>query len=72
MSESPPANGGAVPSPRENGDRRVAGEGPPSEPQDENSPEVPGFRSWRSIYWFVFVSFVAVVVALTIFSRVYA
>ena len=41
-------------------------------PSDENSPGVPGFRTWRAAYWFVFASFVAVVVALTIFSRVYA
>jgi hypothetical protein len=38
----------------------------------EDSPEVPGFRAWRSVYWFVFLSFVVVVVALTLFSRYYA
>lgn len=41
-------------------------------PSDEPSPDVPGFRTWRGVYWFVFGSFVAVVIALTIFSRVYA
>jgi hypothetical protein len=45
---------------------------PPTTSADENAPGVPGFRSWRGVYWFVFASFVAVVVALTIFSRVYA
>ena len=42
-----------------------------SEPPDE-SPGVPGFRTWRGVYWFVFACFVLVVVALTIFSRVFA
>lgn len=47
---------------------------PPSQPTppDEPSPGVPGFRTWGGVYWFVFGSFVAVVIALTIFSRVYA
>ena len=43
----------------------------PSEAADE-APGVPGFRTWRGIYWFVFGTFVAVVVALAIFSHVYA
>jgi hypothetical protein len=43
----------------------------PSEPEDE-APGVPGFRTWRGIYWFVFGTFVAVVIALAVFSRVYA
>lgn len=41
-------------------------------PPPEETPGVPGFRSWRGVYWFVFGSFVAVVIALTIFSRFYA
>ncbi|MEI6861282.1 MAG: hypothetical protein WCL04_03425 [Verrucomicrobiota bacterium] len=41
-------------------------------PTDDDNPGVPGFRSWRGVYWFVFASFVAVVVALTIFSRALA
>ncbi|MDO8543297.1 MAG: hypothetical protein Q7S40_22905 [Opitutaceae bacterium] len=41
------------------------------EPDDE-PPGVPGFRSWRGVYWFVFLFFVLVVIALTIFSRVHA
>ncbi|MEY4939888.1 MAG: hypothetical protein RIQ93_1623 [Verrucomicrobiota bacterium] len=39
---------------------------------DDPSPGVPGFRTWGGVYWFVFGSFVAGVIALTIFSRVYA
>jgi hypothetical protein len=36
------------------------------------TPGVPGFRTWRGVYLFVFGCFVAVVIALTIFSRVFA
>ena len=43
----------------------------PPEPADE-SPGVPGFRTWAGVYWFAFGVFVAGVVALTIFSRIYA
>ena len=41
------------------------------EPPDE-APDVPGLHSWTAVYWFAFGTFVAVLVALTIFSRVYA
>jgi hypothetical protein len=44
---------------------------PPPEP-NEDSPGVPGFRTWRGVYLFVFGCFVLVVVALTFFSRVFA
>lgn len=44
---------------------------PPSSPDDE-SPGVPGFRTWRGVYWFVFACFAAVVVALTVFAHVFA
>ena len=30
------------------------------EPDDDNSPGLPGFRSWRGVYWFVFGCFVLV------------
>ena len=45
----------------------------PREPsaQDE-SPGVPGFRSWRGVYLFVFVFFVVCVVLLALFSRAFA
>lgn len=39
---------------------------------DEESPGVPGFRTWRGVYLFVFVAFVVVVIALAILSHVYA
>ncbi len=38
----------------------------------DESPGVPGFRDWRGVYWFVFGCFVAFVIALTVFARVYA
>ena len=43
-----------------------------AEPPGQETPGVPGFRTWRGVYLFVFVAFVLVVVALAIFSRVYA
>lgn len=42
------------------------------EPTDDESPGVPGFRTWRGVYLFVFGCFVLVVVLLAIFSRVFA
>jgi hypothetical protein len=39
---------------------------------DDDSPGVPGFRTWRGVYLFVFGFFVVVVVALTLFSRHFA
>ena len=45
---------------------------PPPDNSDSDAPGVPGFRTWRGIYWFVFGTFVAVVIALAIFTRVYA
>ncbi len=41
-------------------------------PDDDDAPGVPGFRTWRGVYWFVLGAFVVVVVALAIFSRLYA
>ncbi len=43
---------------------------PPS--PDDESPRVPGFRTWRGIYWLVFLWFVLVVALLAVFSRVFA
>ena len=42
-----------------------------AQPGDE-APGVPGFRTWRGVYWFVFGCFIAVVVALTLFSLAHA
>jgi len=41
------------------------------EPDDE-SPGVPGFRTWRGVYLFVLGCFILVVAALTWFSRHFA
>jgi hypothetical protein len=69
MSDDSARNVGGVPSPR--GDRvKLRGEGTP--PTDDESPGVPGFRSWRGVYFFVFGCFVAMVIALTVFTRFYA
>ena len=44
----------------------------PSEPPaPDESPGVPGFRTWRGVYIFVFTFFVIVVVVLAIFSHVF-
>jgi hypothetical protein len=40
--------------------------------QNDESPGVPGFRTWRGIYWFTFAVFVIVVALLAIFSRWFA
>jgi hypothetical protein len=43
------------------------------EPADENeSPGVPGFRTWRGVYLFVFGCFAVVVAALAVFTHVFA
>ena len=39
---------------------------------DDESPAVPGFRSWRGVYIFVLAWFAAMVIALTIFARYHA
>lgn len=41
-------------------------------PSDDESPRVPGFTRWSGVYWFVFGCFVAMVIGLTIFARVFA
>src|SRR5438105_8773740 len=41
---------------------------PDAHPESE-SPDVPGFGTWRAIYWFVFGWFVLVVVLLTVFTE---
>jgi hypothetical protein len=45
---------------------------PADHPTPDEPPGVPGFRTWRGVYLFVFVSFVLVVVLLALFSRVFA
>lgn len=43
----------------------------PSSPEDEG-PRLPGFRTWRGVYLLVVGAFVALVVALTVFTRLHA
>jgi hypothetical protein len=38
----------------------------------DESPGVPGFCTWRGVYLFVFGCFVAMVVFLALFTRVFA
>jgi hypothetical protein len=40
--------------------------------RETEDPGVPGFRTWRGVYIFVFIVFVLVVMVLTIFSRWFA
>lgn len=42
------------------------------DPDNDGPPGVPGFRTWRRVYLFVFGVFVLVVIGLTIFTRFYA
>ena len=45
---------------------------PDQQPPDDGPPGVPGFRTWRAVYVFIFSCFVLVVVALTVFTRALA
>ncbi len=45
---------------------------PPHSSDSDESPGVPGFRTWGGIYLFVFLAFVAVVAFLALFSRWFA
>lgn len=40
--------------------------------EHDETPGVPGFRSWRGLYWFVFAWFILVVVLLALFTRAFA
>lgn len=44
---------------------------PPGKSQspDPDAPGVPGFRTWRGVYAFVFGAFVVLVILLALFSR---
>ena len=39
---------------------------------DEESPGLPGFRTWRALYLFVFGWFVLLVALLAAFARIYS
>jgi len=45
----------------------AAAPAPPDEP-----PGVPGFHTWRGVYWFVAGCFVAVVALLAAFTQVFS
>ena len=45
---------------------------PPDSEDSHESPGVPGFRTWRGVYLFVFGFFVLVVMLLALFSRYFA
>jgi hypothetical protein len=41
-------------------------------PVDNEPPGVPGFRTWKGVYAFVFGAFILMVIFLAIITRVYA
>lgn len=43
-----------------------------SPPEEDSDPGLPGFRTWRGVYLFVFACFIAVVLTLTLFSHAFA
>ena len=43
----------------------------PEEPLETESPDVPGFGTWRAVYFFVFGWFVLLVVLLTAFTAMF-
>ncbi len=45
---------------------------PPEERSDAEPPDLPGFRTWRALYLFVFGWFVLVVALLAAFSRYFS
>jgi hypothetical protein len=44
----------------------------PDECSKPESPAVPGFRTWRGVYLFVFGWFVLVVALLTVFTAIFS
>ena len=44
----------------------------PEGPPEAESPNVPGFDTWRAVYLFVFGWFVLIVVLLTVFTAMFA
>jgi hypothetical protein len=45
---------------------------PAPETDPDDAPGVPGFRTWRGVYLFVFGCFIAMVIALTVFAHFFA
>jgi len=52
--------------------RHAESKSPPRESEPDENPGVSGFRSWRSVYVFVLLTFIMVVVALSLFSKTFA
>ena len=44
----------------------------PDEHTDAEPPGLPGFRTWRGVYVFVFAWFVVVVVLLMVFTKIFS
>jgi hypothetical protein len=44
----------------------------PDPQQDLDVPGLPGFRTWRGVYWFVFGWFALVVLLLAAFTRLFS
>ena len=44
----------------------------PDERSEAEPPDVPGFRTWRRVYLFVFAWFVLVVLLLTVFTAIFS
>ena len=44
----------------------------PDERSEAEPPDVPGFRTWRGVYAFVFGWLVLVVVLLTLFTGIFS
>ncbi|HEY5550846.1 MAG TPA: hypothetical protein VIK52_03095, partial [Opitutaceae bacterium] len=44
----------------------------PDPDDDHGPPGVPGFRTWRGVYWFVLGSFVVVVALLAWFTQAFS
>jgi hypothetical protein len=44
----------------------------PAPPAESEPPDVPGFRTWRSVYLFVIGWFVLLVALLAAFSRYFS
>jgi hypothetical protein len=40
--------------------------------KDKEPPDVPGFKTWRVVYFFVFGSFLVMVAALALFTAYFA
>ena len=44
----------------------------PDQRSDAEAPRVPGFRTWRGVYLFVFGWFALVVLLLAVFTRIFS